>query len=46
MDRYGASHQCYADEARNHDGPDRRAVEVRRLRRRYSALTCDRSSRA
>ena len=33
MDRYGASHECHADEARDHDGPDRRAVEVRRLRR-------------
>ena len=35
MDRYGASHECHADEARDHDGPDRRAVEVRRLRRRW-----------
>ena len=33
VDRYRASYECHADEARDHDGPDRRAVEVRRLRR-------------
>ena len=33
MNRYCPSHECHADEARDHDGPDRRAVEVRRLRR-------------
>ena len=33
VDRYRASYKCHANKARDHDGPDRRAVEVRRRSR-------------